>query len=241
MRLRLLLVVATACQPEASDVVAPTALERHFDEACSPFSMADDCLTLWPTVFHTTPDPSRATGRHLDDGPDSFVSPDGPLPVDPAMFNEADGVSPVSPLIVHLGRDVDRTQLWGPSETAQSMEAGAPVVLVDMTTGARVLLLTKMDLIRAVLARRDQRSRDRAPPCGHRAWALRNGRRLDRRPKGRQRHPAGTRRLACGGDRHRLARAVWRRPRLPSHGGCGRHLPHPAGHRSPRAVVRWPM
>lgn len=116
------------------------------DDNCSPFAMADDCLTPWPTLFHTTPDATSPTGRRLNYSVDSFVSPDGPLPVDPAMFNQADGVSPVQPLFINLGRDVDPTQLWGPNDTARSLEEAGPIVLVDVETGQRVPILTEMDM-----------------------------------------------------------------------------------------------
>ena len=120
--------------------------ELSLDPLCSPFAMADDCLTPWPTVFHTAEDADSPTGRRLSYSVDGFISPDGPLPVDPAMFNIADGVSPVSPLFVNLGRDVDPDQLWGPSQTQASLDEDGPIVLVNMETGARVPLLTEMDM-----------------------------------------------------------------------------------------------
>ncbi len=125
------------------DPAAPWALE--LDPACSPFTMADDCLTPWPSVFHTRADADSPTGRRLDYSEDGFRSPDGPLPVDPAMFNDADGVSPVQPLFVNLGRDVDPSQLWGPGETQRSLDEDGLIALVDVETGERVPLLTEMD------------------------------------------------------------------------------------------------
>ncbi len=120
-------------------------VELGLDPLCSPFAMADDCITPWPTVFHTAEDADSPTGRRLNYSVDGFWSPDGPLPVDPAMFNIADGVSPVSPLFVNLGRDVDPAQLWGPNDTQRSLDEAGPIVLVDVDTGQRVPLLTEMD------------------------------------------------------------------------------------------------
>ncbi|MFT4977806.1 MAG: hypothetical protein ACI8S6_003713, partial [Myxococcota bacterium] len=131
---------------ETTDSGEADAWELDLDENCSPFVMGDDCLTPWPSVFHTAEDASSPTGRRLSYSPDSFVSPDGELPIDPAMFNFADGVSPVSPLFVNLGRDVDPEQLWGPSETQRSLDEDGPIVLVDVATGARVPILTEMDM-----------------------------------------------------------------------------------------------
>ena len=91
-------------------------------------------------------DADSPTGRRLNYGLDSFWSPDGVLPVDPAMFNFADGVSPVASLYLNLGRDVDAAQLWGPSATQRSLDEDGPIVLVNVETGARVPLLTEMDM-----------------------------------------------------------------------------------------------
>ena len=128
---------------DASDTAEPWALD--LDPRCSPFAMGDDCITPWPSVFHTQADPDQPTGRRLDYSLDGFASPDGPLPVDPALFNFADGVSPVSPLLVNLGRDVDPTQLWGPNDAQRSLDEAGPILLVNLETGARVPLLTEMD------------------------------------------------------------------------------------------------
>jgi len=129
----------------SSDTDGGDAWELDLDPNCSPFTMADDCLTPWPTVFHTRTDTDSPTGRRLDYSIDNFWSPDGALPVDPAMFNDADGVSPVQPLFVNLGRDVDPAQLWGPSATQRSLDEDGIIVLVDVDTGERVPLLTEMD------------------------------------------------------------------------------------------------
>ena len=120
-------------------------VDLGLDPACSPLAMADDCLTPWPSVFHTATDDSSPTGLRLNYSLDGFHSPDGELPVDPAMFNFADGVSPVTPLLVNLGRDVDATHLWGPLDAAASLEDNVPIVMVDIDTGERVPLLTEMD------------------------------------------------------------------------------------------------
>lgn len=134
----------TADTGDTGDTVDPVELD--LDPACSPLATADDCLTPWPSVFHTTPDDTSPTGLRLNYSIDGFYSPDGELPVDPAMFNFADGVSPVTPILVNLGRDVDPDHLWGPLDAASSLEDGGPIVLIDIETGDRVPLLTEMDM-----------------------------------------------------------------------------------------------
>ncbi len=71
--------------------------------------------------------------------------PSSSPPLDYAPFNRPDGHSPTAPLLVHLGVDVDDTQLVGQHDTAQSLVADAPIAVFDMETGDRVPLLTEMD------------------------------------------------------------------------------------------------
>jgi len=132
---------------DSGDTGADDPWELGLDPDCSPLAVSTDCLTPWPSVFHTSDDPDSPTGRRLAYSIDGFWSPDGELPVDPAMFNFADGVSPVSPILVNFGRDVDASQLWGPTSAgaAASLEDDVPIVLVDIETGERVPLLTEMD------------------------------------------------------------------------------------------------
>ncbi len=134
---------ATDTADTGDDAVDP--IELDLDPNCSPFAMGNDCLTPWPSVFHTREDSESPTGLRLNYSIDNFVSPDGELPVDPAMFNFADGASPVSPLLINLGRDVAAELLWGPLDAAESLGADVPIVLVDIDTGERVPLLTEMD------------------------------------------------------------------------------------------------
>jgi hypothetical protein len=115
-------------------------------EGCNPFNVAGDCLTPFPSMWSFSPDDTSAEGAlRLDLAAEDFLSPDGPLPVDPAMFNGVDGVSPTMPVIVNFGVDVDPAALWGHGEAEQSMAEGAPIALVQLSTGERVPLLTEMD------------------------------------------------------------------------------------------------
>jgi hypothetical protein len=117
-----------------------------WDEACNPLNLAGDCMLPWPSDMLTVADASSATGRRYQLTDDSFRSPDGPLPVSPARWDSADGASPTSPILVHFGVDVDPAQLT----TLAAAEAGTPaltdpIVLVRLSTGAPVRVLTEMD------------------------------------------------------------------------------------------------
>ena len=112
---------------------------------CNPLNLAGDCLTPFPSMWSFAAAADSPTGVVLAIDRDDFVSPDGPLPVDPAIFDGADGVSPTMPVLVNLGVDVDPAHLWGHGEAAASMAEDAPIALVHLGTGARVPLLTEMD------------------------------------------------------------------------------------------------
>jgi hypothetical protein len=123
----------------------PDPIELGRDPFCSPFNIGLDCGTPFPSVFHTRPDPTSATGVRLNYSAEMVVSPDGPLPVDPAMFNRYDGMSVTAPLLVNLRGDVHPDQLYGLGEEAASVADDAPVLLMHSDTGERVPLMVEMD------------------------------------------------------------------------------------------------
>ncbi len=130
-------------QPDdTGDTAEPWAIE--WDEACNPLSTADDCFLPFPSLYYTV-EADTPTGLRLDYEIEDFHSPDGPLPVDPAMFDWADGASPVSPILVSFGVDIDPAFLsgWGAQEA--TVQPGAPIALIHAETGVAVPLLTEMD------------------------------------------------------------------------------------------------
>jgi len=149
-----LLLALLACTPKPADsgagasddtAAATDPVDLGLDPACSPFAMADDCLTPWPNMNTTAEDPGSSTGLRLNYSLDMFRSPDGELPLDPGILNPFDGVSAISPVLLNLGRDVDPAQLAGHGDEAQSLEWDYPLALVQVSTGQRVPLLTEMD------------------------------------------------------------------------------------------------
>ncbi|RME20620.1 MAG: hypothetical protein D6798_20075 [Deltaproteobacteria bacterium] len=127
------------------DVGDTGAWHLDLDPDCSPFAMADDCLTPWPNMERMAADPSSETGLRLSYDTSMFWSPDGELPLDPSIVNLFDGVSPTQPAIVNLGRDVAPDLLSGLGDDAQSLADDAAIALVRVATGERVPLLTEMD------------------------------------------------------------------------------------------------
>jgi len=121
------------------------AWEIERTPGCNPLGIGDDCFLPYPSTYWTVEDETAPSGLRLAYHADALWSPDGPLPVDPVMFNFADGASPTSPVMVNLGRDVASAQLWGWGSQGDSLADGVPVALIHAETGARVPLLTEMD------------------------------------------------------------------------------------------------
>lgn len=104
-----------------------------------------DCLLPFPSRYWMTEDVASPTGVRLDYRQDQFWSPDGPLPIDPSLFNSLDGVPTTAPILMNFGRDVDPDALWGLDEAEASLAVDAPIALINLDTGRRVPLLTEMD------------------------------------------------------------------------------------------------
>ncbi len=126
--------------PDDSD--EPWDIDRDSD--CNPLSTSDDCFLPFPSL-HYTVGADTPTGVRLDYDVEDYHSPDGDLPVDPAMFDFADGVSPVSAVLVNFGVDVDPDLLSGWGEQADTVLPGAPIALIHAQTGEPVPLLSEMD------------------------------------------------------------------------------------------------
>ncbi len=118
--------------------------EIEWDSACNPLSTADECFLPYPSLYYTV-EADTTTGLRLDYELEDFHSPDGELPVDPAMFDFADGVSPVSPILVNFGVDIDSAFLSGWGDQEETVQPGAPIALIHAETGESIPLLTEMD------------------------------------------------------------------------------------------------
>jgi hypothetical protein len=164
---RLLSLILVGCAPDAvnpqSESTEPTIdvpsddedhnddtgdtdlVDIDYDEACNPLATGDDCLLPFPSMHLMDDDGGSPTGLRLNIAHEDYFSPDGDLPLDPAMFNFADGFSPVTPILVNLGRDVDPAFLSGWGEQEDTVAPGAPIALIHAQTGVAIPILTEMD------------------------------------------------------------------------------------------------
>jgi len=137
---------------DAIDGDAPELWDVPWDDACNPLAMADDCLLPFPSRYFMVEDDSTPTGLRLAYSNDIFPSPNGDIGFDLSIVNIADGVSPLSPLMVNLGVDLDAGSLSGWGDQAETVEAGAPIALIHAASGQPVPILTEMDQVNRELS-----------------------------------------------------------------------------------------
>ncbi|QFZ18929.1 hypothetical protein [Saccharothrix syringae] len=120
-------------------VVVPAPAAAAQPAGCDPLgSGTGECLLPFPNDWHTRPDPATPTGRRLALTPD--VLPRNALgsAPNPTPWNRADGFSPGSTLIAHVpGLDPATSGLAPVTDIGRSLDADAPVVLLDAATGER--------------------------------------------------------------------------------------------------------
>ncbi|MAF64656.1 MAG: hypothetical protein CMJ84_03210 [Planctomycetes bacterium] len=129
----------------------------------NPLATGDDGLLPFPSLHFTRTDPDSATGLRLAYHREMLRGPDGSLPLDPSICNIADGVSPVTPILVSFGADVHPDFLSPSGEQAETVRSGAPIALIHAETGAAIPILTEMD----------QNNRERAEYAGRHPLCIR--------------------------------------------------------------------
>lgn len=112
---------------------------------CNPLATSSECNYPFPSSFHVHEDAETATGFRLNLDPKVLPLRDGVGELDVEPFNHADGFSPVIPILVHFGFDIDTEPLPNQFELDQSLQDGSTVALFNMETGKRVMFFAEMD------------------------------------------------------------------------------------------------
>lgn len=140
------------CSDESIDPAGPELVHVARSAGCHPLGARDlvdgltspaTCLFPFPSFWTEHEDAASPTGVRVAI-PAERLPFAGP-PLDPTPYNKADGFSPVTPILVHLGVDVDTTELAGIHSAERSLAPDAMVQLVDLETGKRVLHFVEMD------------------------------------------------------------------------------------------------
>lgn len=129
----------------STETTASVGVDVAWDGACNPFNVEGDCLTPFPAMWHYAEDESSPTGLRSALDNSQLVS-NVPLDaIDLRILNGADGASPLSPMLVNFGVDVDPSFLSGWTETAETLQPQAPIAVVNLRTGEPLPLHTSMD------------------------------------------------------------------------------------------------
>src|SRR5690242_539804 len=125
MRAPLLVLVLAACSGDTHLAVG---------KDCNPLGFGGHCAVPWPSSVFEVADASMATGRRLAIPSGALPANFQGTPIDPTMWNIADGFSPSAPMLVAFPEGVSADGLTTPDDLAPSLAADSPTVLVDMTT-----------------------------------------------------------------------------------------------------------
>ena len=113
-------------------------------DGCNPLG-DNHCMTPWPSSAFEIDDAAAATGRRLAIPAGTLPTNIDQIPIDPTAWNWADGFSPAAPIVLSFAGGVSVAGLPGHADPAASLAAASPTVIIDMTTGERVLHFAEVD------------------------------------------------------------------------------------------------
>jgi hypothetical protein len=120
---------------------------HHAEEAlpprgdCNPLDPAM-CLLPFPSDFYTA---ETAAGPRVDFPKAAFPENIDMVQIDPALWNEKDGFSTISPMLAYFS-DLSLAGVVGHQNIADYAAADAKIVLVDTVTHARVPAWAELDM-----------------------------------------------------------------------------------------------
>jgi hypothetical protein len=138
---------ATAPEPSELGDLQTADLQAAVEstpEGCE-ILVAESCLLPFPSDAYTVADPTSPTGRRVALPEGQLANVDG-VPLDPTAWNENDGFSPSTPIVVHVpGLSADGTNLPSVTEIGMSVTEESATVLVDLDTGQLVPHWAELD------------------------------------------------------------------------------------------------
>ncbi len=104
------------------------------------------CMLPFPDDWYTRSDGTTDTGRRVDFKLASMPANTSNVHVDPTEWNRNDGFSPGSMIVTHVpGVDPGQTGAAPITDIQRSLDAGAPIVVVDAATGEHVPFFAELD------------------------------------------------------------------------------------------------
>src|SRR5262245_27705487 len=111
--------------------------------SCVPCDFLDpsECLFPYPSDYLTTTDPSTDTGRRVHYAAAGMPRNASAVPIEPSDYNRNDGFSPGSSILLRVPNiDLGMTGAAPITDIERSLDAGAPIVVVNATTLAHQLI-----------------------------------------------------------------------------------------------------
>ena len=128
--------------PEARELTGPESdqLNAALESSPAGCNLIDtgSCMLPFPSDFLTVEDPESPTLRRVD-LPEGQLQNASGVPLDPTAWNELDGFSPATPIVVLVpGLDAEATNLPPQSDIAMSVTSESATVILDLDTGQLV-------------------------------------------------------------------------------------------------------
>lgn len=135
-----------SCDDPATQLAEPLCALDHATVNCD-FLIAEHCLLPFPSSTFLRSDPTTPTGLRVNIEEEAMPINRDRRRISPAEYNTFDGFSPGAVLIAIFPEQVDlaASRTAPVNNIARSLEEDSPTVLVDATTGERVLHFVELD------------------------------------------------------------------------------------------------
>lgn len=134
----LVLACAAPSDPGAEEAATIEALLAEPDSIPTCAAADASCLLPWPSSRYLVDDPSTPTGHRVALPAEHMPVNVYGVPVDPTPWNQSDGFSAMSTIVVQLPGRVDPAQLNDWQRVGDSLASTSATILLDATTGRRV-------------------------------------------------------------------------------------------------------
>jgi hypothetical protein len=112
---------------------------------CDPFDTRN-CVLPFPNDLFTVPDPAAATGKRIGFKPEWSPANDQGKRADPTEWNRNDGFSVGQAALLRVpGIDLAKTGAAPLTDIGSSLDADAPIVVIDADTGEHHPIFTELD------------------------------------------------------------------------------------------------
>jgi hypothetical protein len=143
---------ATADLVRDSKPCKPKTIDLSRAEECDFIGAQDTsrCMLPFPDDYYTSEDPDTATGRRIDFAAGATPANAGGTHIDPEPYAQSDGFSPGQAIVVRVpGLDnpdaLAETNPVSLRKLGKYEKSGAPVIVIDATTGERWPIWVEID------------------------------------------------------------------------------------------------